>query len=103
MSDQENKHERQAREMLEASLPPDEKLQAYTSRSFAVDFLSKTYHPGLTIDRHILVPYKRSQQLGPVLSIWQDTFQSLKWSGLGRRLKVKFGRDELQISIRKRL
>lgn len=102
MNNQENKKEQQARELLESILAPGEKLKAYISGSIAVDFLSKTYHLGLTIDRLVLVPHRRGRQSDRVLSIGRENIQSLKWSGLGGRLIVQLGKDKLQISISKR-
>ncbi len=102
MNNPEKKSEQQAREMLESALTPGERLQAYTNGSIAIDFLSKTFFLGLTMDRLILVPYKRSKQSGPVLSIWRENIQSIKLPVFGGRLKVNFGVNELQISISKR-
>ncbi len=62
MNNPEKENERQAREMLESALMPGERLQAYTSGAIAVVYFSKTYHIGLTMDRLILVPYKRDKK-----------------------------------------
>jgi len=102
MSEQENSNDLQAREVLETTLTPGERLQAYTSGSMTVEFFSKTYHLGLTMDRLILLPHKRGRQSGRVISIQRENIESLKWSGFGGSLRIKFGMDECQISISKR-
>jgi hypothetical protein len=97
----ENKTEIAYRQYLELQIDPGERLLAYSGGIMTGLISSSQLAVGLTNKRLILLPIKRGKVVDPVRTIWRPYLESIEFSGLFSRMRIKVTGSALSLNPNK--